>query len=95
MRKQAGFTFIELILVVATVVLIGFVGVTAYNAHQNATQQASTNAPGSVATTASVPAAPQISSTSDLTAAENTLDKSDIDANTSDSSQLDSQLSSF
>jgi len=95
MRKQAGFTFIELILVVAALALIGVVGVTAYNSHQNATQQASTNTPGPVATTANVPAAPQINSTSDLTTAENTLDQSDVDANTSDSSQLNSQLSSF
>lgn len=85
MRKQAGFTFLELVLVVAAVGLIGFMGVTAYNNHQAA----------SVATApkSQTPTAPDVTSTADLATAQTALDTSDLDATTTDSNELSSELS--
>ena len=88
-HSQAGFSAIEVIGVLVLVSLIGFAGVTAYN--QNKAVQ--TEAP--TAANASVPVASSIHTTEDLSTAETALDESNIDASSNDSSQLDSELSSF
>jgi len=90
---QAGFTAIELVLVVVVLGLIGFTAVKAYDAHQLASQ---VQAP--VVQTAPpqpVPAAPSITTTAELSTAASTLDSINVDDNGSDSAQLDADLASF
>lgn len=90
MNKQKGFAFLELVLVAVVVAAVAFAAVTAYNRHQAATGVAA-----DTSATASVPAAPQVTSAPDLSAAETALDSVNVDNNASDSSQLSSQASGF
>jgi len=90
MKKQSGFAVLEVLLLVVVVAILGYTAVTYIGR-----QQASTDTTGSTAATATVPAAPQVSSTADLTTAENVVDQMDVDANSTDSSQLDSELANF
>ena len=85
MKKQTGFTAVEIVLSVALVAGLGFIGVKAYQAHHNA----------SVASVpaAQTPVAPQITSASDLNNAQAALDSSDLDASTADSNSLSSEMS--
>ncbi|HEX3081711.1 MAG TPA: hypothetical protein VHQ86_00485 [Candidatus Saccharimonadia bacterium] len=87
MKKQQGFAAFEVVLVL---VIVGVIGFTAWNYWSNHSSQVATES-----ATAQVTPAPQITSTTDLTSAENDLDSVNIDASTSDSSQLDSQLNNF
>lgn len=91
MKKQSGFAVLELLLIVVVLGAIGFTAVTYYS-HR---QQAVTDTTGSVAATVTVPSAPQISTTADLTTAESTLDQLNVDASSTDSSQLDAELTNF
>ena len=95
-HNQSGFSVFELVVIVAVVAVIGLIGYGVYNRHQTKVDN-NTNPPVSSQTTAAtVSSAPSISSTNDLTNAENVLDQNDPGtANNSDSSQLDSQLSGF
>ncbi|GEM_PF-2696148 len=86
MKKQSGFAVLEVLILVVVVAILGFTAVT-YMGHQQAATDTSA--------TASVVSAPQISSTADLTTAENVVDQMDVDANTTDNSQLDSELANF
>jgi cytoskeletal protein RodZ len=94
MRKQIGFAFLELVLVVVVVAAVGFTAVTAYN-HHKAAEQPAVSTDTSQPAVASVGAAPQVTSAPDLNAAETALDQTDVDASSSDSSQLSSQSSGF
>jgi hypothetical protein len=87
MKKQSGFAALEIILVLVVVAVLGF---TAYNylGHRQASNSGQ-------AATAAVPTAPRVSSTADLTTAENTVDQMDIEASSADSAQLDSELANF
>lgn len=85
MKKQSGFAVLEIVLVLVVVAVLGFTAFTYFNNRQA----------GNEAATANVAAAPQITSTADLTTAETALDQLDIDANTLDSAQLDAELNSF
>lgn len=88
--SHVGFSLIEVIVVVAIVALVAFLGYSLYT-HQ----QAATNDKTSSAQVA-VPAAPEITSASDLDTASNTLDQIDVDgSNSTDSTRLDSELSAF
>ena len=85
---QSGFTIIELVLVVVALALVGFGGWKVYDTHHNAIPAQSP--------TASVPSAPAVSSATDLNSAQTALDQNDpSNSNTTDLSQLDSQLNSF
>ncbi len=90
MKKQSGFAVLEILLLVVVVAILGYTAVT-FIGHQ----QAATDTTGSTAATVTVPAAPQINSTADLTAAESAVDQVNVDAGTADSSQLDSELANF
>ncbi|HEX7260134.1 MAG TPA: hypothetical protein VF272_04355 [Candidatus Saccharimonadia bacterium] len=95
LKNQSGFAILELALIVAVLAVVGYVAYDAYNAKQTATK---TEAPATVKQSNGVndvPAAPEVNSTEDLTAAEKTLDQIDPEANATDSAQLDSQLSAF
>ena len=89
--NQAGFSVVELVIVVGVVAVLGLVGYMVYN--RTANQPASTTE----STTASdVSAVPTISSVGDLDTALNVLNQNDpATANTNDSSQLSTELSAF
>lgn len=85
--RQNGFAFIELVMVVAFVGVLGFVVITAVNNRNNV---ASTDT-----TQASVEPAPQITSKADLATAEASLNTAAIDDNSADADLLDQDLSTF
>ncbi len=85
--RQNGFAFIELVLIVAFVGVLGFVVMTAVNNRNNV---ASTDT-----IQASVAPAPQVTSKADLTAAETRLNTAGIDDNTADADLLDQDMASF
>lgn len=91
-RRQSGFATLELILVAVVVALIGYVGFKYYQQRQKPAPTAATTP---AAITAATPTAPQINSTSDLDKASAALDQTNVDASSSDSSQLSSQTSNF
>jgi prepilin-type N-terminal cleavage/methylation domain-containing protein len=88
--SQAGFSVVELIIVLVVVGLLGFTSYSVNKQHSDKTAKKNTAASQS-STTSSVPT---INSTSDLDKAEAALDQTDIDSS-NDSSQLDSQLQAF
>jgi Tfp pilus assembly protein PilE len=90
MKKQSGFAVIELLLIVVALAVIGFTAVTYYNHTQMASNSANQPSP-----TASVPIAPQIHSTDNLSAADTMISQMDVNANSTDSAQLDTELSNF
>jgi Tfp pilus assembly protein PilV len=88
--KQAGFTLVETGALVLFLAVIGLAGYLVAARHNNATKPLSAS---QQAKTATVPTAPAVQNTSDLTKAQQTLDQTNVDAASNDSSQLDSQLS--
>lgn len=91
-KLQSGFSVFEFVIICGVVLALGLVGYAVYN------RQSSNDSGGSasIQTVADVPSAPAISSTADLDKASTMLDQIDLDSsNTSDTSQLDSQLSAF
>lgn len=96
-KKSSGFSAVEIVLVVAVVALLGFIGWRFYAIQQANSDQGSsqtTTTQGAAAETGGedVPAAPQINSTEDLNKAEQALDST---STSSDGSELDSELNSF
>ncbi len=88
-RRQAGFAHLGLLVMI--LVLVGIVVFAGWRIHSHATKVSSQNV-----TTVSVPAAPSVSSASDLNTAATTLDQNDpTNSNSSDLNQLDSQLNTF
>lgn len=96
-NNQAGFAHLALVLVIAVLVVMGFVGYNVYNRQQNKPVASSDGQPSdSAAAAKDIPSAPAINSPSDLDKASATLDQVDNEAgNTRDSSQLDSALNNF
>ena len=90
MKKQSGFATLEVVLLVVVVGVLAFTGVSYYNNTHPAADPS-----GSTIAKATVPTAPQVSTTADLTTAENAVDQMDIDASTVDSAQLDTELANF
>jgi len=89
-KPQVGFSIIEVVVAVAVVALIAFLGYRFY-IHQ----QAATSGEANTAQV-SVPAAPEITTASDLDKAGAVLDQIDVEgSNSSDSARLDSELSAF
>ena len=88
MKKQSGFAVLEVVLV-AVVLLV--IGVTVYSY----VSRTASDDTGSTASTATVPAAPQVKSTADLDKASAALDSVDVDDNYKDSAQLDLEMTSF
>lgn len=99
-RSQAGFAMVE---VVVLVVLLAGIGTAGYyvwhNSHKGS--QATTSGPSGVITSnyqsppVTTPAAPQITSASDLNTAMQTLNQTSISSNNTDSSQLTTYTASF
>lgn len=95
-NNQSGFSVFELAVFVALAAAIGLIGYGVYSRHQTKIDNNSNPPVSSPITPATVSAAPNISSTNDLTNAQKVLDENDPGtANASDSSQLDSQLNGF
>jgi uncharacterized protein (UPF0333 family) len=88
-KVQSGFAGIELVLVLVLVAVIGFAGVTAYNANKSAQENSS------VSSDVKAPSVPQITSATDLDAAATMLDSTNVEANMADDANLDTELSEF
>ncbi|MDB5161386.1 MAG: hypothetical protein JWO96_766 [Candidatus Saccharibacteria bacterium] len=94
-KKQAGFAFFEVILVIAIAAIVGMIGLKIYSARSGNT--VSSRSPSSKTTdvsktSSSVSPAPVVQSTTDLDKAQATLDQNDPStANQADSSQLDNE----
>ena len=90
-HNQPGFHIVELLLALATLGMVGFLGYTYYS-----NSQLKNNSSSQVVnqTKTDVAPAPAIKSNSDLTKAEKVLNDTDLDS-TADSSQLDAQTAGF
>jgi cytoskeletal protein RodZ len=89
--NQAGFGIIGMIVVIGVVLAITIGAFIVMKRNHNATSTSK-----ETDTSVTVPVAPKVESTSDLTKAEQTLDDTDVSADAStDSSQIDAQLSGF
>ena len=97
--NQAGFSPVELIIVLVVVAALGFVGYSVYNRQQDQSASnsgTSQQAADEPATANDVKSAPTISSTGDLDKANTVLDQTDPGgSNNTDASQLDSELATF
>ncbi|MES2971285.1 MAG: hypothetical protein V4702_03130 [Patescibacteria group bacterium] len=96
--NQSGFSAVELIIILAVVAGLGFVGYTVYDRQpdKKTTDNTSQQPKNESATATDVGSAPEIKSTSDLDKASATLDQTDPDgSNSTDASQLDSEVSTF
>lgn len=89
---QRGFSAVEGLIAVLVVAAIGVTGYLAYNRMQAANKTPSASEQAAKATT---PEAPVIEDDSGLDAAAKTLDETNVDASVSDSTELDTELSSF
>jgi prepilin-type N-terminal cleavage/methylation domain-containing protein len=99
--NQAGFSVVELVIVLGVVGVLGFVGYGVYD-RQNAkitdssTTDTSQTASSQSAKANDVASAPTVSSTNDLDKASAILNQTDPSgSNNTDASQLNSQLSTF
>jgi len=93
--RQAGFTVIEAVIVIVIVGALLAVGVWVVKNQSDNKDKSSNTSQTSEETSADVPEAPAVEDTEDLDAAQKALDESDLDAGTTDNSQLDSQTSGF
>lgn len=96
-KQQSGFVVLELILVVVIIAAIVVVGLWIHNRSKTTTTANTTPTNSTQSPVANnVSTAPTITKTSDLDSALNTLNQNDPSAaNSSDSSQLNSQTSTF
>lgn len=94
-KNQSGFSVVELVIILAIVSAIAFVGYTVYNRQQdNKAVDGGDSSTSQSAVANDVPSAPEVKSASDLDKASATLDNANLDDD-NDSSQLDSELSAF
>ncbi len=95
-KLQQGITAFELMVFVALVAAVALIGYGVYNRNQTKNSNNSNPSLSSQTNPADVSTAPTINSTGDLDKASQVLDQNDpTTANSSDSSQLDSQLNAF
>ena len=94
-KNQAGFSAVELFLILVIVGALAFIGYAVYHRQKSAVDTSSGSA-NSQSSAKDVSSAPAVSTTSGLDKAATTIDQNDpATANTSDSSQLDSQTNTF
>ena len=93
MKRSSGFSLVEGVLLVIFIALVGVVG---YNALAHLGSSQTPNTPSIDQTQpVTVPAAPEIKTSSDLDNASTTLDQINLDKNSDDLSGLDGELASF
>lgn len=90
LRSSQGFSAIEAIIIIVIVAAIVAIGYVVFNRVNDNKEQTTSQTTGT-----DTPAAPDINNSSDLDEADTTLDSTDVDAATSDSSELDTELSEF
>lgn len=94
--NQSGFSIVELGVIVVVILVLGFVGYGVYSRQQTSTSNSTSNSATATDKATDVPAAPYVSTSSDLDKAVKTLDQTDPSgSNNSDSQQIDNQMSSF
>lgn len=98
--NQSGFSIVEVLIVVAVVAVLSFVGYTVYDRQQVKTTDSESNTTQQITDQSSsatdVKSAPTINSTEDLDKAEAILDQTDPGgSNNVDANQLDSETSAF
>ena len=96
-HSQTGFSIVELLVVVAVLALIGFVGYRVYSAlNGNNTTADTTQVANQSSTANDVTSAPAVNSTSNLDDAQKALDQTDPGgSNNADAGQLNSELAAF
>lgn len=93
LKKQNGFSLVEIGIVVVVIVVIAALGYVAWNKFAN--QDAQTETSTSQSTTAEdVPSAPQIQETNDLDEADATLDEINVNGS-DDDAQFEREVESF
>jgi flagellar basal body-associated protein FliL len=96
--RQQGFSAVEAIVILGVIVVLAGAGYGYMKMHNNHGTPASSTNTSAVSVQVSpvtVPVAPQVNSNSDLNTALNTLNQTNLDAGSSDSSQLNSQSGNF
>ncbi len=96
MNRQRGFAIMEVALVMAAVIMLGFVGYQYYRANL-AVKESETVAitPSVVESTNQVPDAPELNNDQDLGVALTALEKINPEAGTQISAQLEADIGSF
>jgi hypothetical protein len=91
-KLQLGFSAVEVVIAFFVVAAIGVTGYLAFDRMQDTSKTPSANEQIQKGTT---PTAPAVDDQSDLDAATKTLDETNLEASTADSTELDTELNSF
>lgn len=91
-KNHAGFSIIEVVIVLAVVILLGYLG---YIFVSRTTSNTSTQDTALQSDTSDVSSTPQINSREDLDTAEKVLDENDPAKNNMDATELDREFSQF
>jgi hypothetical protein len=91
MNRQAGFNTLEIVLSIAVVGVLSFVGFHSYLSSRIAKQKPNTNY-GSADPTVNLPAAPNFKEAKDIGASIETLNSVNLDSPSQDLAQLESEL---
>jgi Tfp pilus assembly protein PilV len=90
--QQRGFSVVEAVIAVLVVAAIGATGYLAYSRMKDSSK---TPTASDQVEKASAPTAPTISKAKDLDKASSALDSTNLDASSTDTSQLDAEVSNF
>jgi uncharacterized protein HemX len=90
-RAQQGFAIVEAVLIVVVLAGLAGVGYVVLKKHNTATNN-TVSSSTEKSSAATVPEAPAINNSADLTKAQQTVDETDLNTTNADSSQLDSML---
>ena len=94
-QSQTGFAVVELIVILVVAVVIAGAGYYVWHNHHKTQTAATTSSLNYQSPPVTTPAAPKISSPSDLSKAIQTLNQTSISSSNTDSSQLSTQASGF
>jgi predicted negative regulator of RcsB-dependent stress response len=93
-RKQSGFSVVELLLIIVVIGILVFVGYFVYNKQRENKATSSSQSQDQSVTEAEVKEPPQVTTAKDLDTVDKALDDTSLDEDP-DSRQLDAQLSEF
>jgi hypothetical protein len=91
--SQSGFAAVETVLLVVIVAAIAGIGYYVWHTHNNVDKLTSTSETPDTINSVSTPKAPQINKASDLNRAIQVLNRTDVTASNTDSSQLSTETS--